>query len=163
MRRSCDGRVASWEVAQVLHIPVGDRELAGAVLAILLLKAAIWPLQHHWLLCAHGVQSHAVLPRVDHLHTPMCEGRLRGTCRTLSELFVSQKPRDAGELEFLNLTAFVQDPQCALLALKSKQAPEQHAGVVPLQGAAVHEPQWFKSVLTLVHDPEQHFGTVVLH
>lgn len=57
----------------------------------------------------------------------------------------------------------MQDPQCALLALKSKQEPEQQAGFVPLQGAAVHEPQWFKSVLTLVHDPEQQFGTVVLH
>ncbi|KAJ5724284.1 hypothetical protein N7488_002319 [Penicillium malachiteum] len=58
---------------------------------------------------------------------------------------------------------FVQDPQCALLALRSTQVPEQHPGSVPLQEAAVQEPQWRGSLLRFVQDPEQQVGTDVLH
>jgi hypothetical protein len=34
-----------------------------------------------------------------------------------------------------------QEPQFALLPLKSTQVPEQHPGIIPLHGGAVQEPQ----------------------
>lgn len=60
-------------------------------------------------------------------------------------------------------TVLAQEPQFALFPLKSTQAPEQHPGSVPLQGVAIQEPQWFKSELVFVHDPEQQLGAEELH
>jgi hypothetical protein len=41
---------------------------------------------------------------------------------------------------------------------RSAHTPEQQAGVTPGQSSALHDPQWFESVLTLVQFPEQQLG-----
>lgn len=46
---------------------------------------------------------------------------------------------------------------------RSAQTPEQQAGIEPVQGAAVQEPQNFGSLATLVQVPLQHVGWVTEH
>lgn len=54
------------------------------------------------------------------------------------------------------LTTVLQFPQCDGLLLRSKHAPEQHAGDTPVQGVALQEPQRVTLLLRLVQTPLQH-------
>lgn len=49
------------------------------------------------------------------------------------------------------------------LEFKSTHDPEQQAGVVPVQGAAVQDPQWATLELRSAHEPEQQAGVVPSH
>ena len=61
------------------------------------------------------------------------------------------------------LTVILQDPQCSALELKSAQAPEQHAGTLPVQGEAVQLPQRDRLDPKSVQTPEQHAGMLPVH
>ena len=56
--------------SRTAQAPVCHGQLPGAELAVLLLKAAVGPLQHHRVWRSRGVQPHAVLPGVDDLRAP---------------------------------------------------------------------------------------------
>lgn len=69
-----------------------------------------------------------------------------------------------GELGGLGeaLTTMLQDPQREGFVAKSAQAPEQHAGVVPVQFLAQF-PQCVGSLLKFEHAPEQQVGWAIEH